>query len=126
MRLQVSIEFLSFLLFSSLIFLASIPLLLKTKEYLKNSYDYYYLNNVGLKLSQFFSSYCDSQGEINVYLLNSTAISISNKSLYIAHNKIEQSFPSYCDLNFSFFSDSSSNYSFKIKFGEVVISKAKY
>ncbi|MGC9149523.1 MAG: hypothetical protein ACP5FX_00165 [Candidatus Micrarchaeia archaeon] len=126
MRLQVSIEFLSFLLFSSLIFLASIPLLLKTKEYLKNSYDYYYLNNVGLKLSQFFSSYCDSQGEINVYLLNSTAISISNKSLYITHNKIEQSFPSYCDLNFSFFSDSSSNYSFKIKFGEVVISKAKY
>jgi hypothetical protein len=126
MKLQVSIEFLSFLLFSSLIFLASIPLLLKTKEYLKSAFDHYYLNKIGLKLSQFFSSYCDSHAEIKVYLLNSTAISISNQSIYIAHNKIKQTFPIYCDLNFSFFSDSSSNYSFRIEFGRVLVSKIKY
>lgn len=122
MKQQTTLEFVSFLLFSSFLFLAFVPLLLKVKNKIGNVYESYYVASIGSKIAQFISSYCDSYAELRLSLLNSTKILARDSQLYVSYKNYEQVFPIYCSLNFSIVSQNS-NYSIKTKFGEVVISK---
>jgi hypothetical protein len=122
MKFQSTLEFISSLLFFSFLFLASIPILLKTKASISTAYANYYITSIGLKISQFISSYCDSSAQLKINLLNSTKIFAKDSNLYVFYGNNSYVFPTYCNTTFSFISESS-NYLIKINFGKVIISK---
>jgi hypothetical protein len=122
MELQLTLEFISSILFFSFLFLASIPILLKAKSSVSSVYANYYLTIIGSKISQFISSYCDSSAQLRINLLNSTKIFAKDSNLYVSYKNYSYIFPIYCNTTFSFTSENSS-YLVKINFGKVVLSK---